>query len=222
MAGSDDRAQEEADAAGLSSVERRLARVRYDLHDGPQQDVHLLALDLGLFREQLLPSIARDPNRDRLLGRLDDLVAQLLALDHNIRRLSTSLESPFLARGALAEALREITDAFALRTGVTPQTQLTGDFVSLSDSQQIALLALIREALSNIRKHADASTVTISISSDGDVSAPRSPMTVADSTRRRRSSERLGRAISASSGCTNGSGCSAVRRRSRAAKAARP
>ena len=79
-----------------SSVERRLARLRYDLHDGPQQDVHLLAQDLDLFREQLRPMIAGDPNAGRLIGRLDDLDAQLVALDGDLRRLSSAVQSPFL------------------------------------------------------------------------------------------------------------------------------
>ena len=47
----------------VGAVERRLARLRFDLHDGPQQDVHLLAQDLRLFREQLRPMIDGDPNR---------------------------------------------------------------------------------------------------------------------------------------------------------------
>lgn len=152
--------------ATASSVERRLARLRYDLHDGPQQDVHLLAQDLALFREQLRPVIAGDPNASRLVGRLDDLDAQLVALDGDLRRLSTSVESPFLHTGSLSEALEELTATFASRTGVHPRMQLHGTLAHLSDSQQIALLSLIREALSNVRKHSDARTVDISIVSD--------------------------------------------------------
>ena len=38
----------------------------------------------------------------------------------------------------------------------------------LSDSQQIAVLSLIREALSNIRQHSGASTVSISVGSRAD------------------------------------------------------
>ncbi len=147
----------------LAAVERRLARLRFDLHDGPQQDVHLLAMDLNLFREQLVPRIAEDPNRDRLVGRLDDLAAQLVALDGDLRRLATSVQSPFLAPGSLADALRQITEAFTARTAVEPQTRLAGDFSTLTDSQQITLLALVREALSNVREHSGAEEVTITI-----------------------------------------------------------
>lgn len=150
----------------MSSVERRLARLRFDLHDGPQQDIHLLAQDLSLFREQVRPMVAGDPNSDRLLGRLDDLEAQLVALDEDLRRLSSAVQSPFLTAGSLTDALRKLTDAFAARTGVTPETRVTGPLAELTDSQQITLLALIREALSNVRKHSGARHVSISLSAD--------------------------------------------------------
>ena len=146
-----------------SAAERMLARIRFDLHDGPLQDVHLLAIDLSLFREQLLPSIAGDENRDRLVGRLDDLTAQLVALDGDLRRLITTVQSPFHSPDPLALTLGEIADAFTARTGTRPQVRLAGDFSALSDSQRIALLALMREALSNIRKHSDATSVSITI-----------------------------------------------------------
>ena len=139
--------------------------MRFDLHDGPQQDVHLLAQDLNLFREQLRPMIAGDPNAERLLGRLDDLDAQLVALDGDLRRLSTSVQSPFLTPGSLPDALRQVSEAFGSRTGVEPEITLSGSLVKLTDSQQITLLALIREALSNIRKHSGARNVTITIES---------------------------------------------------------
>jgi signal transduction histidine kinase len=145
------------------AVQRRLARLRFDLHDGPQQDIHLLAQDLRLFREQLRPMIAGDPNESRALGRLDDLEAQLVALDGDLRRLATSVQSPFLAPGSLAESLRQITDAFAGRSGVVPEVRLEGPVATMTDSQQIAVLSLIREALANIRQHSDATQVAIVI-----------------------------------------------------------
>ena len=148
----------------ISAVERRLARLRYDLHDGPQQDVHLLATDLALFREQLLPILRADPNHDRIVGRLDDLAAELVALDGDLRRLASTVQSPFLPLGSLPESLRDLTDAFSVRTGIEPDTRLRGDFSALSESQQITLLALIREALSNVREHAQASNVRIAVS----------------------------------------------------------
>jgi signal transduction histidine kinase len=157
-----------AEQSVLSSVERRLARLRFDLHDGPQQDVYLLAQDLRLFREQLGPMISQHPDAERAVGRLDDLDAQVVALDGDLRRLSSTVQSPFIQPGSLRDVLRQMTDAFAARTGVQPQTSVSGDLAPLTDSQQITLLSLIREALSNIRKHSQARTVTVEISTGSD------------------------------------------------------
>jgi signal transduction histidine kinase len=150
------------------AVERRLARVRFDLHDGPQQDVILLAQDVRLFRDQLRPLLDGDPDQGRALGRLDDLEAQLLALDGDLRRLSTSVQSPFLSPGSLLESLQRVADAFAKRTGILPETEFSADLTQLSESQEIALLALVQEALSNVRKHGEATAVRISIVPDAD------------------------------------------------------
>ena len=156
----------------ISAVERRLARLRYDLHDGPKQDVHLLAADLALFRDQLLPIVRSDPNYERIVGRLDDLAAELVALDGDLRRLASAVQSPFLPPGSLPDSVRELGVAFTTRTGIDPDVELDGDFSLLSESQQITLLALIREALSNVREHAGASRVKIAVSaSAGGVSA---------------------------------------------------
>ena len=160
-----DRDQPSGEPLG-SSVERRLARMRFDLHDGPQQEVHLLARDLRWFGDQLRPMIAGDPNADRMLGRVDDFEAQLVALDGDLRRISTSVQSPLVHPGPLEQKLSEITGAFTARSGFEPQTRLDGDLTKLSESAQIALLSLIREALNNVREHSEAAHVTITISAD--------------------------------------------------------
>jgi signal transduction histidine kinase len=167
------RASGAEDAA--AAVERRLDRLRYDLHDGPQQDVHLLAQDLRLFREQLGPMISAHPDRDRALGRLDDLEAQLIALDSDLRRLATSAGSPLLGgagegRGSvsLPQSLIAIAEAFTARSGIVPRTELSGDVDTLTDSQQIALLSLVRESLTNVRQHSGATHVSITVSAGED------------------------------------------------------
>lgn len=150
-----------------SAAERRLARLRFDLHDGPQQDVHLLAQDLASFREQLRPMIADHPDRERALGRLDDLAAQLLALDDELRRLATATRSPLLS-ASLGEELGGLVESFTARTGIEPRLELSGDVASLTDSQQIALLSIVREALANVRRHSDAERVQITLAAGRD------------------------------------------------------
>jgi signal transduction histidine kinase len=152
---------EQAEAA----AERRLTRLRFDLHDGPQQDVMLLAEDVRLFRAQLAAVLVGDENRERMVGRLEDLEARLVALDSDLRRISTALQSPFLPK-SLPDSLSQLTEDFAARTGISPTLESRGDLSRLTDSQQITLLGLIREALSNIREHSGAKHVSITLRAD--------------------------------------------------------
>jgi signal transduction histidine kinase len=152
------------DGAAAASAERRLKRLRFDLHDGPQQDVILLAEDLRLFRAQLGSVTQRLPSNYRLLSGLDDLQARLVALAGDLRRISSAVESPTLYTGALPDAVAQAADDFTERTGIHPEIRMQGDFTPLTDSQQIALLALVREALNNIREHSDARHVSVSLS----------------------------------------------------------
>ena len=109
------------------STERLLSRLRFDLHDGPQQDVIMLAEDLRLFRDQLAGVIDDAQTRDRVLGRIDDLQARLVAVDGDLRRISASLQSPFLKRQRLPDAITELAEAFTSRTTVDLQLELRGN-----------------------------------------------------------------------------------------------
>lgn len=147
----------------LAATERRLARLRFDLHDGPQQDLLLLAEDLDLLRRQLMSVMEEHPDRDRVIGRFEDLQARLVAMDGDLRRISLLVQSPFLQAKPLEDVLLELTDDFTGRTGIAPTTELSGTFTGLTDSQQIALISLIREALNNIREHSEATHVAVSV-----------------------------------------------------------
>lgn len=144
----------------LSQIhERRLTRLGFDIHDGPLQDLAMLGEDAQLLRRQL-SDVLCDDVREIVLGRLDDLQAQLASLDSDLRLISSSLQSPLTGR-PLREALASMVHAFAARSDVEPELALEGNLDDLTDSQQMALLSIVREALSNVREHSDASRVTV-------------------------------------------------------------
>jgi signal transduction histidine kinase len=124
----------------------------------------MLAEDLRMFRDQLATVIDDPASRERMLGRVDDLEARLVALEGDLRRISGSLLSPFLLPDSLPDAVAQVAEALTERTQIEPEIKFEGELTELSDSQQIAVLALIREALSNIREHSDAEHVTITLS----------------------------------------------------------
>jgi signal transduction histidine kinase len=151
-----------AERALTQAHERRLARLGFDIHDGPLQDLALLGEDIRLLRSQ----IGKMPVREAqaiMLGRLEDLEAQLVALDGGLRRISASLQSPFMASQPVPGALEDLARAFSARSGIEPALEIDGELEDLTDSQQMALLSIVREALSNVRDHSHASTVCISV-----------------------------------------------------------
>jgi signal transduction histidine kinase len=151
------------------SRHRTLTRLGLDVHDGPLQDLAALAQDLLLFRGQLSRTLAGHERAALLDGRIDDLEAQLVAVDADLRRLAVSLQSPFLVHTDFARALHEIAEGFAVTSGITPALELTGDVGALSESQQLALLAILRESLNNIREHSDATEVSMGVEIADDV-----------------------------------------------------
>lgn len=151
--------------------ERKLTRLGFDIHDGPIQDVAVLAEDLRMLRSQLdgqVETVRETPGRWKpIRDRMEDLGTQLAALDAELRRISNEVRaSSVLLNRPFASALHDIIQAFAARADVDPGVTLDGDTSQLSSSQQIALLNIVHEALTNIREHSDATEVEISVSVD--------------------------------------------------------
>jgi signal transduction histidine kinase len=146
-----------------AAARRRLTRLRFDLHDGPQQDLVLVAEDIRLLRAQLEAMLEGHPDKAHVLGRFDDIDARLDAIDGDLRRLSAFAESPLLPAETMPGAIAKITEEFAVRTGIVLDSKVEGELEDLTDSQRITLIGVIREALSNIREHSEANHVRIAL-----------------------------------------------------------
>jgi signal transduction histidine kinase len=158
-----------SERALVETSERKLTRLGFDLHDGPIQDVAVLAEDLRVFEAQLTKSLGTARQRKLAQGRFEDLDAQLTALNDGLRRISNEVHAAsVLLNRPFTRALRDISQAFAARTNIEPRVRLHGDMSVISMSQQIALVNIIHEALSNIREHSEASDVEIALSVDAE------------------------------------------------------
>jgi signal transduction histidine kinase len=143
------------------SLEKRLTRVAFDLHDGPLQDLAALGLDLDLARRQI-DSVVGDADRARVAGRFDDLAARLVGLDVALRSVVQSLKGTCSGSESVAHRLER--DVAALRDeGLNAWIEIGGDLSSLSDSQQIAVLRVVQEALENVREHSGATVVHVRV-----------------------------------------------------------
>jgi signal transduction histidine kinase len=148
----------------VETSERRLARLGFDIHDGPIQDVAALAQDLRFFRTQLRQGLSAERPGTLLVSRIDDFEARLVALDRELRELAHSLERTSAVERPFGDALRSQIAAFTTRNDVTVKLDLRGDTEHLTASQRLSILAFVREAMVNVRDHSGASAATISVS----------------------------------------------------------
>jgi signal transduction histidine kinase len=156
---------------GLAEAnERLLVRLGFDIHDGPLQQVFVLAQDVRLLRDQVVALVGSE-YRDQVVGRFADLEAELAELHRDLRDLAHSLEPRSLLQQPLPDAVRHELDVLERRTPIRASVELSGAFDALSASQRIALLRVLQEALSNIRQHSGARTVCVALDElDGGVS----------------------------------------------------
>jgi signal transduction histidine kinase len=157
-----------SERALIESSERKLARLGFDLHDGPIQDAVVIAQDLRVLRDRLQPLL---DEKERTLSRdsFEQIESQLMSLEAALRRISNEVRAAsVLLNRPFARALRDVAQAFAARTDIEPDLILEGELGTLSASQQIALLNIVHEALSNVREHSDADEVRIAVSANSE------------------------------------------------------
>jgi signal transduction histidine kinase len=148
----------------VSASERRLTRLGCDLHDGPLQELVALADDVRRARDQIA-SVLDAALVARVRGRFDDLEARLASLDRGLRDISHAVRPTSAVERPLEQALRAEVDAFN-RSGTTQaQLMARGDLSGLTASQSIVFFRVVQEALSNARRHSEASRVRVVVRS---------------------------------------------------------
>jgi signal transduction histidine kinase len=132
---------------------RRLAR---DLHDGPVQTV----ANAAMAAEYIEYLSAERPHEARL--ELRRMHAALRHAASELRGVLADLRPPLLENGGLAAALPALVERMQ-RTG-GPAIHLHCDLAErLPGDQERALYAIIREALSNVHKHAQATACWVDV-----------------------------------------------------------
>ncbi len=158
----DRRLEKERETVGPG--ERHLVRLGFDLHDGPLQEVVLLAEELRLAAAQIETVIA-DEDKRRVRGRFDDLHARLASLDEGLRDIARATSSTSSVTRSVEEALESELLALQLAIPIETELYVRGDLAELTDSQKIVLFRIVQEALSNVRKHSGASSVSVVLDS---------------------------------------------------------
>ena len=110
--------------------ERLLVRLGFDLHDGPLQQVHVLAQDVRLLRDQI-ERLLDGESRKAVLGCFSDLESQLGELHRDLRDLAHSLEPRALLEESLPDAVARELAVFERRADISTSLTLEGSFDAL-------------------------------------------------------------------------------------------
>ncbi len=135
------------------SEERNL--VAQGLHDSIAQGLNFLNLQV-----QMLEQSVRGGQLQEAEAIVPALRAGVAESYQDVRELLNNFRTR-LPDGNMAASLKETVEKFERQTGIAVRLEADSDGAPFPREQQLQLLFIAQEALSNIRKHADATEVTV-------------------------------------------------------------
>jgi len=151
------RAQSELNRLSVLDERERIGR---ELHDGVIQS--LFSVGMGL---QATANRSRDPEVE---SRVEAAVGEIDRAIRDLRNYIFGLRPGILADRQLEQALEDLAREFEEKSGVTTVTEIDGTVAAELAPRAADMVQLTREALSNVGKHAEATTCRVSLRRDGD------------------------------------------------------
>jgi signal transduction histidine kinase len=141
----------------LRAQEKERRRISLELHDELGQSLSLLKVQLSAVKRKLRP------DQTGLGETLQETREHLDYVIENVRRLSRDLSPSILEDLGLSAAIEWLISDFARHYNISTScdTENIDDF--FSHEHQIIIYRIFQEILSNIRKHAEANQVSVSI-----------------------------------------------------------
>ncbi|HYU84606.1 MAG TPA: histidine kinase, partial [Kribbellaceae bacterium] len=139
----------------VAAADHARRRIERDLHDGAQQRLVSLALQLRTAQAAVPPEL------DGLDAQLDDAVAEVTGALDVLRETARGIHPSILAEGGLGAALR----ALARRSPIPVDLDMRVDG-RLPEQIELASFYVVAEAVTNAAKHARASALTVTVEAD--------------------------------------------------------
>ena len=137
-------------------------RIARDLHDTVIQRLFATGLRLqGAARLAVLPEV-----EDRIIQAVDDL-------DLTVKHIRTAIFGLEASRRAINAGLRQrvlsLASEAAGALGFEPHILFDGQLDTVAEDRAVELLAVLREALTNVARHAGAHRVDVEVTADADL-----------------------------------------------------
>lgn len=142
----------------LSITEER-ARIAREMHDGLSQVLGYLNLQV-----QTLEALYKQGRQETFQAELQQMRQAIQVAHADVRENILSLRTTLASEKGLVSAIDEYLKEFGIQTGMRTRftNEIEGEF-NLSSVAEVQLVCILQEALTNVRKHAHASWVSVSI-----------------------------------------------------------
>lgn len=142
------------------SITEERARIAREMHDGLAQVLGYLNIEV-----QTLDALLKQGRKEALEAELCQIREAVRAANADVRENILSLRTTLANEKGLASAIAEYLQEFGIQTGIETgfQNEIEGN-LNLASLAEVQLVCILREALANVRKHAQATRVTVSIS----------------------------------------------------------
>lgn len=140
-----------------AAVGEERALLARELHDSIAQSLAFLKI-----QSQLLRSAVQKQQHDKVQSTLEELELGLKESINDVRELLVHFRTR-TNTDHIEAALQETLQKFQHQTGLPTRLQLDGDGLPLPADVQVQVLHVVQEALSNVRKHANASHVSLDV-----------------------------------------------------------
>src|ERR671919_644398 len=159
IANAESRAELAASRARIvATADATRRRIERDLHDGAQQRLVSLALELRAVEEHVPPQL------DALRAELSSVADGLTGVLDGLREIALGIHPALLAEGGLEPALRTL----ARRSTVPVELDVRAGG-RLPEPVEVAAYYVVSEALTNAAKHAQASVVQVKVEAEDGV-----------------------------------------------------
>ena len=157
--------QELALAARQTGIMQERQRLAREIHDTFTQGLSSIVMQI----EAMDATLSTDDTKGRqTLEQMRRVARENLV---EARRLLWALQPDVPERVSLPEMLQPLAERWAEESGGSVRVTITGQAISLRPEIEVTLLRATQEALANVRKHAQASSVVLTLSYMEDIVA---------------------------------------------------
>ncbi len=147
--------------ARLEEQERAMTQISKEIHDNVSQQIDFIHMNVKALAES-------SPRADqaRFINNAQSLLEQVT---NDLRNISYSLNSDYIKARGLSEVIEKELNYIQSARGIHCELHMEGNYRALSGEQELLLYRIAQEALHNVVKYAQASSIstTIRYTNDG-------------------------------------------------------